>query len=382
MVQTAIRAELYPPPASISMEAVSRSRPAVTSRLQSLDGWRAVSILMVLGCHAAFVVGFPFSRSPVYNPVFDGNLGVRFFFVISGFLITWLMILERDKKGSVSLREFYIRRCLRILPTYFAFLGVLAVLEVTGIGKQSADAWVGNLTFTRNMRGGVTGGDSFSAHLWSLSVEEQFYLVWPVVFCFVGKRSDRSLLGFLVIIILAVAAIRGANYMWFAGNAFKYFDCLAFGCFGAVLFAHRRGVLEWYLKARPFWTVALGIALILFPHIASLLSAKTVTVTQLGPSFQALGFTILLLHSVLAPEWGPYQLLNLEWVRRIGVWSYSLYIWQQLFWRSPQIFGLNRVWWMGAWIVPLLAVALLSYYGLERPFFKLRSRHREVKLTE
>jgi peptidoglycan/LPS O-acetylase OafA/YrhL len=395
-VQSLIRAELCPSPTSLSAEAVSRSPAAVTSRLQSLDGWRAVSILMVLGCHAAFVAGFPFSRSPVYNLVFDGNLGVRFFFVISGFLITWLMILERDKNGSVSLREFYIRRCLRILPIYVVFLSVLAVLEVTGVAKQSPAAWIGSLTFTRNSFGGVTGGDSFSAHLWSLSVEEQFYLAWPVLFFLLGRRGDRSILGLLAIAILAVPAIPGINSMslytggfysqvvepFLSWNSLKYFNCLAFGCLGAVLFAHHRKMIEEYLKRLPFLTAGLGIGLILFPYLSSFLPLKAITVEHLGPSFQALGFTILLLHSVIAPEWGLYRILNWEWVRRIGVWSYSLYIWQQLFWRSPQSFGLNHIWWMGVWLVPLFAVTLLSYYGLERPFFKLRSRHREVKLTE
>jgi peptidoglycan/LPS O-acetylase OafA/YrhL len=382
-------------PAQAFTEAEPRSRPTVASRLPSLDGWRAVSILMVLGCHTTFASGFPFAWTPTFNLFFDGNLGVRFFFIISGFLITWLMILERDRNGSVNLREFYIRRCLRILPIYFVFLGVLAILDVTGVGKESSAAWIGNLTFTRNVRGDIAGGDSFSAHLWSLSVEEQFYLVWPVMFFFLGKKSDRTILGILAILILAAPAIRGMDYQsfypgafyarvlrpFFSGNTFKYYDCLAFGCAAAFLFAHRRGLIELYLKSRPFWTIGLGLVFIFFPHLSSLLSLRRVTVEQLGPTFQALGFSILLLHSIVAPDWNVYRVLNSEWARRIGVWSYSIYIWQQLFWRSPYS-GLNHVWWMGFWLVPLFAVTMISYYGLERPFFKLRSRYREVKLKE
>jgi peptidoglycan/LPS O-acetylase OafA/YrhL len=103
---------------------------------------------------------------------------------------------------------------------------------------------------------------------------------------------------------------------------------------------------------------------------------------QFESSLQALGFSILLLHSIVAPEWAVYRILNRKWIRQIGVWSYSIYIWQQLFWRPPSFWGLNHVWWMGLWIVPLSAVTLLSYYGLEQPFFKLRNRYREVKLRE
>jgi peptidoglycan/LPS O-acetylase OafA/YrhL len=375
----------------------TEARPPTTaiSRLPSLDGWRAVSILLVLGCHSTYAGGFPAALTPAFNAIFDGNLGVRFFFIISGFLITWLMILENEKNGSVSLREFYIRRCLRILPIYLVFLGVLAVLELAGIGRESTAAWVGNLTFTRNFLGGFLGGDSFSAHLWSLSVEEQFYLIWPILYLLLRKQGERSLLGILAIPILAAPAIRGIGIKWFypgvfysqmlkpvfwGDSFFKYFDTLAFGCACAVLLTHRRVMIERGLKNRPGVTVATGIALILFPHYSSWLHLEAVAVAQAGQTLQALGFSILLLHSVLMPEWFGYRALNWEWVRRIGIWSYSLYIWQQLFWRAPQCFGLNRVWWMGVWMIPLFAVTMASYYGLERSLFKLRSRYREVKI--
>src|SRR5882724_7345116 len=100
-----------------------------SSRLPSLDGWRAVSILMVLGAHCQHVNGFPNALHGTFSWLFDGNLGVRFFFIISGFLITWLMVLERDQTGGVNLRHFYARRALRILPVYFTFILALAGLQ-------------------------------------------------------------------------------------------------------------------------------------------------------------------------------------------------------------------------------------------------------------
>jgi len=91
-------------------------------RLPSLDGWRAVSILIVLGFHCTFASGFPSALRPVFHWLFDGSLGVRFFFVISGFLITWLLLCEHEQRGAINLRSFYIRRALRILPVYLVFL--------------------------------------------------------------------------------------------------------------------------------------------------------------------------------------------------------------------------------------------------------------------
>ena len=380
--------------------AIPAQRTTVTavSRLLSLDGWRAICILMVLGDHDTYVKGFPSRAIPDFKIFFDGNLGVRFFFIISGFLITWLMVLERDRDGSVNLREFYARRCLRILPIYCAYLCVLAVLHITGAASESASAWIGNLTFTRNMMGGVSAGDGLSAHLWSLSVEEQFYLIWPLLFFLLRKSADRSVLGVLFITILLAAANRGIDFwsvypdtvqywIWKFSKPFlvigsiKYFDCLALGCASAILFAHRREMVEKGLNQYPWATLATGIALIFFPHYSSALPLKPVLADEAGPTIQALGFSILLLHSVLAPGWFCYRALNWGWVRQIGIWSYSIYIWQQLFWGPPRCFGLNHFWWMGLWIFPLFAVTLASYYGLERPFLKLRSRHREVKLS-
>ena len=378
-----------------------RTAATAVSRLLSLDGWRAVSILMVLGSHDTFVNGFPDAAVPVFKLFFDGNLGVRFFFVISGFLITWLMLLERDSSGSVNLREFYIRRGLRILPIYCAYLCVLAALHATGVVKESASAWIGNLTFTRNMMGNVSGGDGISAHLWSLSVEEQFYLLWPALFFLLRKRQDRPVLAVLFIAILLALARRGIVYWSFSPGflhswiwdlcrpfliivSIKSFDCLALGCISAILFAHRREMIEQPLKQYPWAAMAAGVALIVIPHYSSALSQKPALAAladTVGPTLQALGFSILLLQSVLAPNWFCYRALNWDWVRRIGVLSYSIYIWQQLFWGSPQFLGLNRFWWMGLWIIPLFAVTMASYYGLERPLIKLRSRYREVKLS-
>jgi peptidoglycan/LPS O-acetylase OafA/YrhL len=92
------------------------------------------------------------------------------------------------------------------------------------------------------------------------------------------------------------------------------------------------------------------------------------------PSFEALGFALLMLQSVFLPDWGIYRVLNWRWVCQIGVLSYSIYIWQQIFCTEPEKFGLGPVWWMSfpGWLVPVFVVSFISYYGLERPILKLR----------
>jgi len=186
---------------------------APSSRLPSLDGWRAVSIIMVLGYHAA--MASPDSESPVFSMFFDGNLGVRFFFVISGFLITWLLLKESKQTGKVSLNNFYVRRFLRIFPVYFVYVLVLFGLQLFAKFKETPAGWLGMLTFTRNFTDGLTANGSMgSAHLWSLSVEEQFYLLWPGLYVLVCHRSFRLKAALLAIPIITAPIFRIGTYIF------------------------------------------------------------------------------------------------------------------------------------------------------------------------
>ena len=144
-------------------------------KLPSLDGWRAVSISLLLLGHSVFTPGFP-SFAKAFNSQGTGILGVRFFFVISGFLITWLLVGEREKTGSINLNHFYARRVLRIFPVNYVHLAVLGLLTAF---RQPASAWLANFTYTTNFF--PTGFPT--SHLWSLAVEEQFYLLWPFLLC-------------------------------------------------------------------------------------------------------------------------------------------------------------------------------------------------------
>jgi peptidoglycan/LPS O-acetylase OafA/YrhL len=364
------------------------SATSVPSRLPSLDGWRAVSIAMVLGSHTTFAAGFPKTLQPYFNWTFDGNLGVRCFFLISGFLITWLMIVEHDRAGRVSLRHFYARRALRILPVYFGFLLVVALIEHFSPYELSRVAWIGNLTFTRDF----VGSDFATDHLWSLSVEEQFYILWPGIFVALGMTRNRHLLQLLALPVLLAPLSRAIGRRpdlpiigpVFAGYSFtSYFDSLAVGCACAILLSRHRDLLDRWLGNRRRFLLAVGLVLVGSIHILYEIYPKLfwlrILMFSLGPTIQALGMAILVLQSVMMPRWGLFQVLNWRWVCRIGVLSYSIYIWQQLFCTKPEVFGLGKVWWMSyaGWCIPVFAVASVSYYGFERPFLKLRARFRE-----
>lgn len=167
------------------------------SRIPSLDGIRAISILMVLYGHVISTRDFPVSIVGKYGSWFGdvAHLGVLVFFIISGFLITSLMMRERETTGTISLKRFYLRRVLRIFPAFYAFILVLAIAVWLGAAHLTGRDFAFALTYTVNY---VPSPPWRTGHLWSLSIEEQFYLLWPLTLLMLRER--RAL-------ILAIAAI-------------------------------------------------------------------------------------------------------------------------------------------------------------------------------
>jgi len=175
-----------------------------TSRWPQLDGLRTVSIALVLVVH----MGDP------WWPPFKGALAVVLFFVISGYLITSLLIREERRNGRVSLKAFYLRRAFRILPLYFLALTVSAVL-VLGLGLgQGTDGFLTRLPLLATLNGDLAGGGVF-VHSWSIGVEEKFYILWPLLgFTLLALRRHRGpLLLSLLVLVSAAAYIQPVSYL-------------------------------------------------------------------------------------------------------------------------------------------------------------------------
>jgi len=169
-------------------------------RLPGLDGLRALAVLMVVFHHLCSQGAL--GRWPALQVMLQqGSFGVQIFFVLSGFLITWLLLKEESRSGTIDIARFYFRRSLRILPPAFFYLAVILFLTVAGVLAVGTRDLLYSALFIRNAYG--VGGSPEVSHYWSLAVEEQFYLTWPFLLLVLRGRT-RLLVTAALIVLLAV----------------------------------------------------------------------------------------------------------------------------------------------------------------------------------
>lgn len=329
-------------------------------RVPSLDGLRAISIGLVLFGHLSGTRDCPW----VLPEAFDlGNLGVRIFFVISGFLITHLLLREKAANGIISLESFYLRRVRRIVPASYVFiLSMAGVAAVGGIRLRQQDL-LSAFTYTANM---YYGRSWDVGHLWSLAVEEQFYLLWPAILVFAGLR--RALWVACAVVAAAPAFRLLLLFVWksqLAGLPTLFpaaADALAVGCILAFV-RDRLGSTRTYmalLRSRWFTLIVPVIVLLNFSF-----STKV---------RHGLELTLLNVAIVLAIDWcirfpggrvGAF--LNSTPMAIFGVLSYSIYLWQQPFLNRNSTFFLQS---FPLNLVCALTAALASYLLVERPVLR------------
>ena len=323
------------------------------SRIPSLDGARAISIGLVIAAHldlGRYVPGL--WRLDM------GNLGVRVFFVISGFIITTLLLAELDRARSVSLLNFYRRRIFRILPAYYTFLGIVMLLAAFRGGSAT---WTNVWPATIFIADYVTVPLVVS-HTWSLAVEEKFYLLWPALFL-LGLR--KSYFGCIAILFVAPLFRLLADMGLWPTNPRYAFECvadaLAVGCLLAIL----RDRLWGNSAYRKFVSSPLSLLPLLAAIILNAMEQNKGAIYETaGVSTLTLGIAIALEHYMRVPGSMIGRFLNLAPIVWLGFLSYSLYLWQQLFAWAPLPIFLK--------LLLVLGCAALSYYAIERPFQRLR----------
>ncbi|MEO8247670.1 MAG: acyltransferase family protein [Chloroflexota bacterium] len=334
-----------------------------------LEGLRAVAVLLVLAFHA---------RVPGIG---GGFVGVDVFFVLSGFLITRLLLRERSQSGTISLPTFYARRARRLLPaslfvllvTLVAAVIVLPPLQVVDVGGDIAAAAL----YVSNLRFGLQATDYFQAaqapspvlHYWSLGVEEQFYVLWPAIILLVGhgaarvrRRVGPSVIAISIGSFLLALWLTGANQPW----AFYSLPTRAWELgLGAILAvqAARLSTIPVALSAVLGWA---GLGLVV-------LSGVVVSVDTPFPGTAALmptvGSALVILAGARSNQLGAGRLLGTALPCFLGRISYSLYLWHWPLLILPEAaIGQPLPWWgRGTMVLVAIGLAALTQRWVEDP---------------
>lgn len=339
------------PPISSSPGVVLRGQTYIPvtaqRRIPSLDGLRAISITLVVLAH---LVKWKHISLPILGNY--GEFGVHVFFVLSGYLITKLLLQEHQRTATISLREFYFRRAFRIFPAALVFLALAVGLcwhQIQWLHVAAALLYVANMD---NSRPWIFG------HLWSLSIEEQFYLIWPLAI----KKWHRHRIPILLGVLVATPVFRTFFYAFKVQNGLLgslpiFADQLAIGCLLAVLAARLP-------KVGRLAALAMLIAAILLPWFPANTPARTLFMLFVLRPVLDVCLAGLVLHVIQV----PYRALNWTPVAWLGRISYSLYLWQEMF-CSNAAFHHGYI-----LVVPALGCACLSYYLVETPMLRLRER--------
>jgi len=338
----------------------------------TLDGVRAVAIIGVIAYHLGDFGG--------------GWLGVDVFFVLSGYLITTLLLAERRRSGRVNLPGFWARRARRLLPAVLLLLAVVAVYAWLGgpgvVPAQLRAPALATLFYGANWQQ-IIGGHGYFAqflspspllHTWSLAIEEQYYLCWPLAFIALAAlaRGSRRRLA----LFIGVLAAMSATWMGIAAHVFgpnrAYLGTdtraweLLLGGLAAVLFDPAVAV-DGAVARR--WSRVAAVALVAAGVGAAFASGPPAWIWDGGAVAIAVCVVLAVVGSIRAPQGAVGRLLSLAPMRWLGRISYSLYLWH---WPIIVVFttsstGLSGPALLGGRLGAMTAAACVSYYGVEQP---------------
>lgn len=276
--------------------------------------------------------------------------GVQIFFVISGFIITSLLIREQQERGGIGIAAFYIRRLCRIFPPLLCYYTVLWIIAQAGVIALPLSSFMSSATFTCNTD--IVDCDWWVAHTWSLAVEEQFYLGFPFAFLLLTPRRRAAALAAVLLVCMIGVAIQGPS---FHGN-FTSFGCIAAGALYATS-PWMRLLCQRLTHLLPWLAVAFLIVIVPLTPLAAIM-------LPLLP--------LLIVYLIFAGNlvWIVRYVLETRLLQWLGLCSYSLYLWQQLFLARPDRYAHTAP--PILLLLPVIVVA--SVWLVEKPFIVLGRR--------
>ncbi len=323
-----------------------------------LDGVRAIAAMMVIFFHMGQM------GIPLRGPISFGQSGVDLFFVLSGFLITSILLKARPEDWG-EVRKFYVRRSLRIFPLYYGYLIVATIFGAGVTGYY----WV----YLQNYRIAMGAPMGETGHFWSLAVEEQFYLVWPFVVLFLPRRHLVKAL-WLVLggCILCRTVLVTTSHVDVFYLTLTRLDGL---CGGALLAVYQyRGLLR-RLRGRLILLGILSIVLVSWQGVLYHGEARPwVEITKY--TFVSCLFTSGIGLLLVSPRTWATGWLAWTPMRFLGRISYGLYVFHPAVLRFSfsHLHGSPAVVRAGAALLLTLGMAVLSWYGYEKPFLRMKDR--------
>jgi peptidoglycan/LPS O-acetylase OafA/YrhL len=340
-----------------------------------LDGLRGISILLVYLHH-------------IYYPLMPrGFFGVDIFFVLSGFLITSLLLQEWSREGSISLKDFYIRRVLRLMPALFLLILIIGGFALI-FNKRATETYQGiwlSLSYASNW---LYAFGYFSPHnplgiTWSLAIEEQFYLIWPLLLTLVlrFKLGRRWILYILILLIAFISLHRkileeqGASIFRLYYASDTHADMLLIGCLVGLLISWN--LLPHDRRFKILMKSLAAVAVIFLGYLVGTTSWTYFTLCRCG-GYTLVAISIALILTVVITSPPKFALLVLKfaplvWIGRI---SYGLYLWHwPVRWFIYPKNGLPTSAGQLLTVVVLsLSLTTLSYYFVEKPFLRWKRR--------
>jgi len=341
--------------------------------IPSLDGWRALAISIVFLSHAGL------------GKLIPGGLGVTIFFFLSGFLITTLLLREFKKNDFINLRAFYIRRFLRITPPMLIVVSLAYLFVFFGFsaGGATIKGFVSQVFYFANYYGLYfdTGNTTpvGTGVFWSLAVEEHFYIFFPAVFIYFLRDNRLKYFGsFLLILCVFVLMWRmtlaglfsaSENRLYYASDT--RIDSIVYGCFLAV--CGQKKLPDWVLnRGVGVFSIIAGVVLIL----VSVLVRDAWFRETFRYSIQGVALLPLFFYSVARPDWLVFKILNNKYVKKIGVYSYTIYLVHYLLMENISVIFSNGLISAIVSLVFSLLIAWLMDRFVDKMLLPVRARFR------
>jgi len=349
-------------------------------RVLGLDGIRAYAVVTVVVLHLQLFIHWYYESSPMYSLIWHG---VEIFFVLSGFLITHLLMEEKKQFGDIHLKQFLARRALRIFPLFYLFIIAMVIIgfffETNTSLKQLLLSAVYGFNFVPRSEYNITLG-----HTWSLAVEEHFYLLWPPILILMLRKRMALKQILLILFAFFIGLEILNNHMMFESRFSSEFFVerwtssaavfLLAGCIGGILI-HTK---EWERWGGSFGLRALLALLFLSGFFVDFWFSGSYIIVR---DMRIVGILAAILWIVSNQDSILVRLLEWKPLRYIGQVSYGIYIWQGFYLATGPYRAVGQEWplfnpWLG---VLLLSITVpLSYHIFETKFLKLKNRFRRI----